>query len=65
MKENKLIKDMHSKLYLIINEFNSIGLTKLGDAGIVRKTISLLPQQKYESTNTILHNIEDFEHHDC
>ena len=35
------------------------GFDKLGDADIVRKIISLLPQQKYGSIITILHNVED------
>jgi hypothetical protein len=59
MKENELVRDMYSRLNLIINEFNSIGINKLGDADIVRKIISLLPQQSYESIITILHNLED------
>jgi hypothetical protein len=50
---------MYSRLNLIINELNSIGINKLGDADIVRKTISLLPQQRYGSIITILHNMED------
>jgi hypothetical protein len=49
---------MYSHLNLTINELNSIGINKLGDADIVRKIISLLPQ-KYGSTITILHNMED------
>jgi hypothetical protein len=59
MKENELVTDMYSRLNLIINELNSIGINKLGDADIVRKIISLLPQQKYGSIITILHNMED------
>jgi hypothetical protein len=59
LKENELVRYMHSYLNLIINEPNSIGINKLGDADIVRKTISLLPQQKYGSIITILHNLED------
>jgi hypothetical protein len=59
MKENELVRDMYSRLNLIINELNSIGINKLGDADIVRKIISLLPQQKYGSIITILHNMED------
>jgi hypothetical protein len=31
----------------------------LGDVYIVRKIISLLPQQRYGSIITILHNLED------
>jgi hypothetical protein len=46
-------------LNLFINELNSIVINKLGDANIVRKIISLLPQQKYGSIITILHNLED------
>jgi hypothetical protein len=50
---------MYSRLNLIINDLNSIGINKLGDANIVRKIISLLPQRKYGSIITILHNLED------
>jgi hypothetical protein len=46
-------------LNLIINELNSIGINKPGDVDIVRKIISLLPQQIYGSIITILHNMED------
>jgi hypothetical protein len=59
MKENELVRDMYSHLNLIINELNSIGINKLGDADMVRKIISLLPQQRYGSIITILHNMED------
>jgi hypothetical protein len=59
MKNNELVRDMYSRLNLIINELNSIGINKLGDADIVRKIISLLPQQRYGSIITILHNMED------
>jgi hypothetical protein len=43
MKDNELVRDMYSRLNLIINELNSIGINKLGDVNIVRKIISLLP----------------------
>jgi hypothetical protein len=59
MKDNELVRDMYSCLNFIINELNSIGKNKLGDADIVRKIISLLPQQRYGSIITILHNMED------
>jgi hypothetical protein len=58
MKENELVRDMYSRLNLIINEINSIDITKLDDADIMRKIISLLPQQRYGSIITILHNME-------
>ena len=59
MNKNELVKDMYSCLNLITNELNSIGLTKLGDADIMRKIIFVLPQRKYASIITILHNMED------
>jgi hypothetical protein len=59
MNDNELVRDMYSRLNLIINELNSIGINKLGDADIVRKIISLLPQQRYGTIITILHNMED------
>ena len=59
MNDDELVRDMYSCLNLIINELNSIGLTKLGDADIMRKIISVLPQKKYASIITILHNLED------
>jgi hypothetical protein len=59
MKDNELVRDMYSCLNLIINELNSIGINKLGDADNVRKIISLLPQQRYESIITILYNMDD------
>jgi hypothetical protein len=34
-------------------------MNKLGDVDIVRKIVSLLPQQKYGSIITIIHNVED------
>jgi hypothetical protein len=43
MKDNELVRDIYSRLNLIINELNSIGIKKLGDADIIRKIISLLP----------------------
>jgi hypothetical protein len=59
MKENELVRDMYSRLNLIINELNFSGINKIGDADIMEKIISLLPQQKYGSIITILDNIED------
>jgi hypothetical protein len=59
MKDNDLVRDMYSCLNLIINELNSIDINNLGDADTVRKIISLLPQQRYGSIITILHNMED------
>jgi hypothetical protein len=53
MKDNELVRDMYS------HELNSIGINKLSDVDIVRKIISLLPQQRYGSIIIILHNMED------
>jgi ABC-type multidrug transport system ATPase subunit len=59
MRDDELVRDMYSRLNLIINELNSISINKLGNADIVRKIISLLPQQRYGSIIIILHNMED------
>ena len=59
MNDDELVRDMYSRLNLIINELHSIGLTRLNDVDIVRKIISMLPQKKYASIITILHNMED------
>jgi hypothetical protein len=59
MKDNEFVRDMYSCLNLIINELNYVGINKLGVAVIVRKITSLLPQQRYGSIITILHNMED------
>jgi hypothetical protein len=59
MKDNELVRDIYSRLNLIINELNSIGINNLGDVDIVRNIMSLLPQQRYRSIITILHNMED------
>jgi hypothetical protein len=59
VKDNELVRDMYSRLNLIINELNSIIINKLGDTDIVTKIISLLPQQRYRSIIIIFHNMED------
>ena len=59
MNDDELVRDIYSRLNLIINELHSIGLIKLDDANIVWKIISVLPQKKYTSIITILHNMED------
>ena len=56
-KENEFVRDMYSHLNIIINELNSIGLTKLGDSNILRKTIFVLPYIKYAIVITILKNM--------
>ena len=43
MNDDELVHDMYSCLNLIINELHSIGLTKLNDADIMRKIISVIP----------------------
>jgi hypothetical protein len=52
------VRDMYSCLNLIINELNSIRLTKLGDMDIVMKIILVLPHNKYGSIITIIHTME-------
>jgi hypothetical protein len=59
MKDNELVRDMYSRWNLIINELNSIGINKLGDADIVMKIIFLLSQHRYGIIITILHHMKD------
>ena len=59
MNDDELVCDMYSHLNLIINELHSIRLTKLDDVDIVRKIISVLPQKKYASIITFLHDMKD------
>jgi hypothetical protein len=59
LKESEFVRYMYSCLNLITNGLNYIEINKLGDADIVIKIISLLPQQKYGSIITILYNLED------
>ena len=59
MNDDELVRDMYTYLNLIINELHSIGLMKVDDADIMRKIISVLPQKKYASIITILHNMEN------
>ena len=64
INDDELVRDMYSRLNLIINELHLIGLMKLDDADIMRKIICMLPQKKYASIITILHNMEDLKHYD-
>jgi hypothetical protein len=59
MNESNLVKAIYSHSNLIINKLNSIGITELGDADIMRKIMSVPPHYKYESTIIILHNTEN------
>jgi len=56
MLPNELANDMYSCLNVIVNEFNSIGDTKLSDADVARKIIEVLPSHKYVSITTYLLN---------
>ena len=59
MNDDELVRDIYSRLNLIINELHSIGLMKLDDADIMRNIVSVLPQKKYARIITILHNMDD------
>ena len=51
INDDELVHDMYSRLNLIINELHSIGLTKLDDADIVRKIISVLSQKNIQASS--------------
>lgn len=50
---------MYSSLNSFINDINSINISKLLDADIVRNIIYMLSENKYTSIITILHNMDD------
>ena len=54
MLPHELANDMYSHLNIIVNEYNSIGDTKLTDANVTRKIIQVLPTNKYEVIITYL-----------
>jgi hypothetical protein len=58
MLPNELIKDVYSRLNLIVNELNAIGLTKVSNADVLMKTVFVLPTKKYGSIIAILHNMD-------
>ena len=64
MNDDELVCDMYSRLNLIINELHSIGLTKLDDADIVRKIISMLLQKKLFKHHDDPSQHGGLEHHD-
>ena len=51
VNDDELVHDMYSHLNLISNELHSIGLTKLDDADIVMKIISVLPQKNMQASS--------------
>jgi hypothetical protein len=59
MLPNELANDMYSRLNVIVNELNSLGMTKITDAEVSRKIISVLPKDKYASIVTYLFNHGD------
>lgn len=50
---------MYSRLNIIVNELNFIGLTKLDDADTLRKIISILSHAKLANIITMLENMEN------
>jgi hypothetical protein len=48
---------MYSRLYIIVNDLNSIGLIKLKDEDVMSKIILVLPSDKY-ALIIIIHNME-------
>ncbi|CAN6324860.1 unnamed protein product [Urochloa humidicola] len=55
MFPHELANDMYSRLNVIVNELNSLGLNKLSDGDVTRKIVSILPKEKYAQLVTCLH----------
>ena len=54
MLPNELANDMYSRLNVIVNELNALGMTKLSDMDVIRKILSVLPKDKYATIVTYL-----------
>ena len=59
MLPNEFVKDMYSHLNVIVNELNAICLTKVSDAYVLMKIISMLPANKYGSHHHCPHNMDN------
>jgi hypothetical protein len=50
--------DMYSRLNILIEEVNDLGLTQLTQSDVLRKIISVLPIEKYDHIVTMLHQMD-------
>ena len=54
-KENA--NEMYSRLNVIVEELNGLGLTQMSAADVARKILCVLPIEKYGHIVTVLHQV--------
>jgi hypothetical protein len=55
MLPNKSANEMYSRLNILVEEVNGLGLTQMQPSDVVRKILSVLPIDKYGHIVTVLH----------
>ena len=56
MRPNERANDMYSRLNVLAEELNGLGLTQMTKPDVARKIVGLLPKDKYGMCITMLHN---------
>ena len=55
MLPKECANEMYSRLNVLVEEVNGLGLTQMQPSDVVRKILSVLPINKYGHTVTVLH----------
>jgi hypothetical protein len=58
MLANENANDMYSRLNILVEEVNGLGLTQISQPDVVRKILSVLPIEKYGHIATVLHQMD-------
>jgi hypothetical protein len=58
MLANENANDMYSRLNILVEEVNGLGLTQISQMDVVRKILSVLPIEKYVHILTVLHQMD-------
>jgi hypothetical protein len=58
MLANKNANDMYSRLNILVEEVNGLGLTQISQLDVVRKILNVLPIEKYVHIVTVLHQMD-------
>jgi hypothetical protein len=58
MLANENANDMYSRLNILVEEVNGLGLTQISQLDVVRKILSVLPIDKYGHIVTVLHQMD-------
>jgi hypothetical protein len=58
MLANENVNAMYSRLNILVEEVNGLGLTQISQPDVVRKILSVLPIDKYGHIVTVLHQLD-------